>query len=83
MLGLTLTDVVQRLRFSCGSVRGSNDGSCTVDDENLAGGLGHAKGLHQSLETRERSRVRCCGLDDAFLDGRCCRARNWGRTKGF
>ena len=39
-------------------------GPCTVDDENLAGGLGQAEGLHQSLEAREWSRVHCSGLDD-------------------
>ena len=33
--------------------------------ENLARSCGEAKGLHQSLETREWSRVRCCGVDDA------------------
>ena len=41
-------------------------GPCTVDDENLAGGLGQAEGLHQSLEAREWFRVRCSGLDDAY-----------------
>ena len=41
-------------------------GPYTVDDENLAGGLGQAKRLHQSLEAREWSHVPCCGLDDAF-----------------
>ena len=70
MLELILADVMQRLRFSCGNVRGSSVGSLrTVDDENLASGLGQTGGLHQSLEAHESSRVRCCGLDDAFLAG--------------
>ena len=64
---VTLADVVQRLRFSRGNVRGSSVGF--LHDENLAGSVGDAECLHQSLEAREWSGVRCCGLDDAFRHG--------------
>ena len=41
-------------------------GLCTVDDENLASSVTEAKGLHQSLQARDWSRVRCCDPNDAF-----------------
>ena len=68
MLGLIPADVVQRsaILIRQSVCMGRTMGPCTVDDENLAGGLGQATRLRQSLETCEWSRVRCCGLDDAF-----------------
>ena len=58
-------------------------GPYTLDDENLAGGLGQAKRLHQSLEAREWSHVPCCGLDDAFRMAGAVGHGIFGRTKGF
>ena len=52
-------------------------GPCNADDENFAGDLGQAKGLHQSLAAREWSRVRFLWRRWCVSDVRCCRALSW------
>ena len=60
MQGLTLAGVVQLCGSHVATCVGRALGPSKVDDGNLAGGLGEGKGLHQSLEARGWSRVRCC-----------------------